>query len=172
MSNTPRTDAESFAADDACYDVVQADFARDLERENAALRAEVEADHELQNAFEDAVTRAERAEAELAAIKAAQPQQGEPVAFLLTGGVFGGEIEEHDLDQNDKECERLNRLANGNKTSIALYAQPDGWVSEQDAKIKRMAEALRDVWSNDYISYRHNLKINHADALRDAGVKP
>ena len=36
-----------------------------------AARRGVEADHELQNAFEDAVTRAERAEAELAAIKAA-----------------------------------------------------------------------------------------------------
>ena len=37
----------------------------------AAARRGVEADHELQNAFEDAVTRAERAEAELAALKAA-----------------------------------------------------------------------------------------------------
>ena len=33
----------------------------------AAARRGVEADHELQNAFEDAITRAERAEAELAA---------------------------------------------------------------------------------------------------------
>jgi hypothetical protein len=39
-----------------------------------AARRGVDADHELQNAFEDAVTRAERAEAELAAIKAAQPE--------------------------------------------------------------------------------------------------
>jgi hypothetical protein len=38
MSDTPRTDTEAFAADDSCYDVVQADFARDLERENARLR--------------------------------------------------------------------------------------------------------------------------------------
>ena len=44
------------------------------------------------------------------------------------------------------------------------------FVREQEAKIKRMSEALRNIWSNDYISYRHNLKINHADALRDAGV--
>jgi hypothetical protein len=33
----------------------------------AAARRGVESEHELQNAFEDAVTRAERAEAELAA---------------------------------------------------------------------------------------------------------
>ena len=56
------------------------ELSRDLERENAALRAAarlgVEADHELQNAFEDAVTRAERAEAELASIKAAQQPVG------------------------------------------------------------------------------------------------
>jgi hypothetical protein len=43
MSDTPRTDTEAFAADDSCYDVVQADFARDLEREVEALCAEVEA---------------------------------------------------------------------------------------------------------------------------------
>ena len=44
-------------------------------------------------------------------------------------------------------------------------------IREQEAKIKRLSEALQDVWSNDYISYRHNLKINHAEALRDAGVR-
>ena len=52
------------------------------------------------------------------------------------------------------------------------FRQAAALISEQDAKINRMSEALRNIWSNDYISYRHNLKINHAEALRDAGVSP
>jgi hypothetical protein len=39
MSDTPRTDAEGCYPDDACSDVVDADFARTLERELTAAKA-------------------------------------------------------------------------------------------------------------------------------------
>ena len=97
MSATPRTDTEAFAADDSCYDVVQADFARDLERENAALREAarrgVDADHELQNAFEDAVTRAERAEAELAAAVARELKWKQMAEYQYAKTKYPDELE-------------------------------------------------------------------------------
>jgi hypothetical protein len=42
MSDTPRTDAEGCYPDDACGEAVDADFARTLERELTAAKAEVE----------------------------------------------------------------------------------------------------------------------------------
>jgi hypothetical protein len=42
MSDTPRTDAEGFYPDDACSEVVCADFARTLERELNAAKVEIE----------------------------------------------------------------------------------------------------------------------------------
>jgi hypothetical protein len=66
MSDTPRTDAlcsEPYKADTTQGLLnLAVELSRDLERENAARRG-MESEHELQNAFEDAVTRAERAEA-------------------------------------------------------------------------------------------------------------
>jgi hypothetical protein len=54
-------------------------------------------------------------------------------------------------------------------------AQPDGWVSEQDAKIKRMGEALRvcDLALSKVSdgSTSGEFRKVYADALRDAGVK-
>jgi uncharacterized protein YjiS (DUF1127 family) len=54
----------------------------------------------------------------------------------------------------------------------AMHAQPDGWVSEQDAKIKRLSEALRDFEDAAYGRGTEDLRELHAEALRDAGVKP
>ena len=42
MSDTPRTDAEGFHPDDAFSEVVDADFARQLERELTAAKVEIE----------------------------------------------------------------------------------------------------------------------------------
>jgi hypothetical protein len=71
-------------------------------------------------------------------------------------------------------CEALDEpmCPCGERTAPVEMEQAAALIREQDAKIKRMSEALRNIWSNDYISYRHNLKINHAEALRDAGVEP
>ena len=41
MSDTPRTDDEAFMLDDGQGEAVMSDFARQLERENAALRADI-----------------------------------------------------------------------------------------------------------------------------------
>ena len=45
-------------------------------------------------------------------------------------------------------------------------------IREQEAKIKRMAEALRDFEDAAYGRGTEDLRERHADALRDAGVKP
>jgi hypothetical protein len=57
MSDTPRTDAEWWYEDDCGGPVVPADFARTLERELTAARAEVEA---LRAALQDLLARDER----------------------------------------------------------------------------------------------------------------
>jgi hypothetical protein len=112
VSDTPRTDAEAFAADDACYDVVQADFVRDLERENTALReaarrgVEAMADEDYLSAseqFERANEwrkqseqmreRAERAEAALAAAVARELKWKQMAEYQYAKTKYPDELE-------------------------------------------------------------------------------
>jgi hypothetical protein len=75
------------------------------------------------------------------------------------------------MNEAEKMAQRFRDAMCDEGVDGQLHEDAAALIREQEAKIKRLSEALRDVWSNDYISYRHNLKINHAEALRDAGVK-
>jgi hypothetical protein len=100
----------------------------------------------------------------------------------------------------EHECADALEKAEAELAAIKA-AQPDGWVSEQEAKIKRLSEALRDFATPKQSHYEcedawyscpkhegyakddgqdvcncgadeHNARLElHAAALRDAGVK-
>jgi hypothetical protein len=181
MTATPRTDAEAAShigmSSISAGWYVHADFARDLERENAELAAAVARETVLalecidawesacdwssyaseyfrekhgaerdQDKLDEARDRLVMLQMKPAAIKAAQ----QPVGYDT--------LPDSKFDAKYKHV------------GVSPHVQPDGWVSEQDAKIKRLSEALRDFEDAAYGRGTEDLRELHAEALRDAGV--
>ena len=71
-------------------------------------------------------------------------------------------------------CEALDEpmCPCGERTAPVEMEQAAALIREQDAKIKRLSMALRDFDHAAYGRGTEDLRERHADALRDAGVKP
>ena len=67
------------------------------------------------------------------------------------------------MTEAEKIAQRLDKLP--------FESEAAALIRSQEAKIKRMAEALRDVNKNSWHG-RSILRTGHADALRDAGIVP
>jgi hypothetical protein len=98
----------------------------------------------------------------LLAQAAAMPEQ-EPVASLYVDGEWGQELQNWEIDANQKVCERLNEQYAGNPTILPLYAHPDPRVAE----LENECIALRawQVTRNRRLAQLEGLLLNACDAL-------
>ncbi len=75
--------------------------------------------------------------------QAEQPaEQGEPVASLYVGSEWGEELQDWEIEANQKVCERLNEQHAGNPATITLYARPDPRVAELEALLVDIDQAI------------------------------
>ena len=72
------------------------------------------------------------------------------------------------MTEAEKMAQRLEERAQNE--DIRECAEAAALIREQEAKIKRMAEALRDFDHAAYGRGTEDLRERHAEALRDAGV--
>jgi len=71
----------------------------------------------------------------------------------------------------ERENARLNEeRIEAQRLGMQAMEEAAALIREQDAKIKRMAEALRDFEDAAYGRGTEDLRERHAAALRDAGV--
>lgn len=84
----------------------------------------------------------------LRAQAATKPAAPEPVAVLYVGREWGQELQDWEIEANQKVCERLNEQHVGNPTTLSLYTHPDERVVLLESALKRILDEPNNTMSD------------------------
>lgn len=108
---------------------------------------------------------------------AAVRERGEPVAWLRCGSASDGEIEDWEIDANNKVCERINDEHDGDGAKLSLYLAPPTVADAleraekvcQNVRLRHLsAAAFTDVAS---VKAHHNAQASGAATCESAIAK-